>query len=113
MFNDLKIGDIVYKVIFANDSGYILNVRMERVTHIEVVHSGTILKTEDVLDELPGMHGYFVDPIFYNSKLIYQGSGNDEIYWDKGDVEKLIKETADECQVRFNGMLEYINRIAN
>lgn len=110
-FNDLKVGDIIYKVIYANDSGYILNVRMERVTNIAVVRSGKFLKTEDVLDKLPGMHGYFVDPLFYNSELI---SSNDKtIYWDKDDVEKLIKETADECQKHFNGMLEYINRIAN
>ena len=49
-FKDLKVGDTVYKVIFYTpNSNILLKIRKEKVTAIEEVHSGAIIKTEHMV----------------------------------------------------------------
>ena len=103
-FKDLNVGDIVYTVIYANDSGYPLKVRKEKITAIEVVKSGTIVKTEDLNYIMPAMHGYFVDPYYFGCEYIE--SNGHEFHCDKFRVQELINEASAECQKRFTEMLD-------
>lgn len=102
-FKDLEVGDTLYTVIYANDSGYPLKVRKEKITAIEVVKSGTIIKTAD-LNDIGGYHGYFVDPYYYGCE--YMENNGNAIYCDKLRVQKLINEESAECQKRFTEMLD-------
>lgn len=97
MFKDLKVGDTLYTVIYANDSGYPLKVRKEKIIAIEVVKSaGTIIKTAD-------LNYNFVDPYYYCSE--YMENNGNTIHCDMLQVQKLINEASAECQKRFTEML--------
>lgn len=102
-FKDLNVGDTLYNVIYANDSGYPLKVRKEKITAIEVVKSGTIIKTAD-LNGIGWYHGYFVDPYYYGCE--YMENNGNVIYCDKSRVQELINEAFVECQKRFTEMLD-------
>lgn len=105
---DLKVGDIVYKVIYTFDSSSLLKVKKEKVIVIEEVHSGAVIKTEDIVEEgmLRGTHGYFVDPYWYNSECIE--NNNTEIWWDKFAVQELINKLATEYQHKITEMLDVL-----
>lgn len=107
-FKDLKVGDTVYKVIYTFDSIAPLKVKKEKVTVIEEVHSGTVIKTEDIVEEgtFQGTHGYFVDPHCYNSE--YTEYNDIEIWWDKFGVQELINKIAAEYQRRITEMLDVL-----
>ena len=107
-FKDLKVGDTVYKVIYTLDSSAPLKVKKEKVTVIEEVHSGTVIKTEDIVEDgtLHGTHGYFVDPHWYNAECTE--NNNTEIWWDKFAVQELINNLAVEYQRRFSEMLDVL-----
>lgn len=107
-FKDLKVGDTVYKVIYTFNSSSPLKVKKEKVTVIEEVHSGTVIKTEDIVEEgtLHGTHGYFVDSYWYNAECIE--NSNTEIWWDKFGVQELINKFAAEYQRRITEMLNVI-----
>ena len=103
-FMNLEVGDTLYTVIYANDSGYPLKVRKEKITAIEVVKStGTIIKTADLTD-IGGYHGYFVDPYYYGCE--YMENNGNAIHCDKLRVQELINEASTECQQRFTAMLD-------
>ena len=106
MFKDLEVGDTLYTVIYANDSGYPLKVRKEKITAIEVVKSGTIIKTEDFNYITGSTHGYFVDPYYYNRE--YMENNGNAIHCDKFRVQELINEAFVECQHRFTEMLDIL-----
>ena len=59
-FMNLEVGDTLYNVIYANDSGYPLKVRKEKITAIEAVTLGTIIKTAD-LNDIGGYHHHSAD----------------------------------------------------
>ncbi len=102
---DLEVGDTLYTVIYANDSGYPLKVRKEKITAIEVVKStGTIIKTEDFNYIMCSTHGYFVDPYYYGCE--YMENNGNAIHCDKLRVQELINEASTECQKRFTEMLD-------
>lgn len=105
---DLKVGDTVYKVIYASDSNMPLRIQKEKVTAIEETHSGTVIKTEDVVEEgtLHGMHGYFVDSYWYDAECTE--NGNAEIWWDKFVVQELINNLTAEYQRRITEMLDVL-----
>lgn len=104
-FKDLEVGDTLYTVIYANDSGYPLKVRKEKITAIEVVKSaGTIIKTADLNYIIGGYHGYFVDPYYYDWE--YMENNGDEIHCDKLSVQERINEASAECQKIFTAMLD-------
>lgn len=103
MFKDLEVGDTLYTVIYANDSGYPLKVRKEKITVIEGVKSGTIIKTADLNYIIGGYHGYFVDPYYYGCE--YMENNGNAIHCDKLRVQELINEASTECQKRFTEML--------
>lgn len=102
---DLEVGDTLYTVIYANDSGYPLKVRKEKIVAIEAVTLGTIIKTAD-LNDIGGYHGYFVDPYYYGSE--YMENNANEIHCDKFRVQELINEAFVECQHRFTAMLDVL-----
>ena len=107
-FMDLKVGDTVYKVIYASDSNMPLKVKKEKVTAIQEVHSGTVIKTEDIVEEgTPhGTHGYFVDSYWYDAECTE--NNNTEIWWDKFAVQELINNIAAEYQRRITEMLDVL-----
>ena len=107
-FKDLKVGDTVYKVIYTFDSSAPLKVKKEKVTEIEEVHSGTVIKTEDIVEEgtFQGTHGYFVDPHWYHAECTE--NNNTEIWWDKSGVLELISNLAAEYQHRITEMLDVL-----
>ena len=107
-FKDFKVGDTVYKVIYALSSNTPVWIQKEKVTLIEVVHSGTVIKTEDIVEEgtLHGTHGYFVDSYWYDAECTE--NDNTEIWWDKFGVQELINKFAVEYQRRITEMLDVI-----
>ena len=107
-FKDLKVGDTVYKVIYASDSNMPLRIQKEKVTVIEEVHSGTVIKTEDITEEntLHGIQGYFVDSYWYDAECTE--NNNTEIWWDKFAVQELINNIAAEYQRRITEMLDVL-----
>ena len=107
-FKDLKVGDIVYKVIYASDSNMPLRIQKEKVTVIEETHSGTVIKTEDIVEEntLHGTQGYFVDSYWYDAECTE--NNNTEIWWDKFAVQELINNIATEYQRKFTKMLNVL-----
>lgn len=105
-FSDVKAGDTVYRLIY-DPYDILVAIKKEKVTAIEVVKSGTVMKTEDVSNNAR-THGYFIDEMFYNSQLIYNGSTDDEIHWDKDHVKKIIDDCLNGLQMRYNKMLDYI-----
>lgn len=114
-FNDLKVGDTVYKVVYTSDSGTPLRIQKEKVTVIDEVHSGTVIKTEDIVEDgtFQDTHGYFVvshwyfvDSDWYNAECT--ANGNTEIWWDKFGVQELINNFAVEYQRRITEMLDVI-----
>lgn len=107
-FKDLKVGDTVYKVIYASDSNMPLRIQKEKVTAIEETHSGTVIKTEDIVEEatLHGTHGYFVDSYWYDAECTE--NNNTEIWWDKFAVQELINNIAVEYQRKFTKMLDVL-----
>ena len=103
---DLEVGDTLYNIIYANDSGYPLKVHKEKITAIEVVKSaGTIIKTAD-LNDIGGYHGYFVDPYYYGCE--YMENNGNVIHCDKFQMQELINEAFVECQKRFTSMLDIL-----
>lgn len=107
-FKDLKVGDIVYTVIFAHDSGYPIKVRKEKVTDIETVNVGTIIKTEDLNRILCAIRGYFIDPLYLDSEWLEQ-NGN-ELHCDNLRVQELINKVSAECQEKFTEMIDSIKK---
>lgn len=109
-FKDLNVGDTVYKVIYTFNSSSPLKVKKEKVTVIEEVHSGTVIKTEDIVEEgtltLHETHGYFVDSHWYNAECT--ANGNTEIWWDKFALQELINNFAAEYQRRITEMLDVL-----
>ena len=107
-FKDLKVGDTVYKIIYASDSGTPIRIQKEKVTAIEEVHSGTVIKTEDIVEEgtLHGTHGYFVDSYWYNAECTE--TNNTEIWWDKLALQELINNCAAEYQRKISEMLNVL-----
>lgn len=105
-FKDLKVGDTVYKVIY--NSSMPLRIQKEKVTVIDEVHSGTVIKTEDIVEEgtLHGTHGYFVDPYWYDAECTE--SNNTEIWWDKFAVMEMINNLFAEYQRRITEMLDVL-----
>lgn len=100
-FKDLKVGDTVYKVIYTSNSSTPLRIQKEKVTAIEEIHSGAIIKTEE--GTLHKIHGYFVDSCRYNAKYIE--NDNTEIWWDKFAVQEMINNIAVQYQREFTKML--------
>ena len=107
-FKDLKVGDTVYNVIYAFNSSTPVRIRKEKVTVIDEVHSGTVIKTEDIVEDgtFQDTHGYFVDSHWYNAECT--ASNNTEIWWDKFGVQELINKFAAEYQRRITEMLDVI-----
>lgn len=107
-FMDLKVGDTVYKVIYAFGTTTPVRIQKEKVTLIEVVHSGTVIKTEDIVEEgaLHGTHGYFVDSHYYNAECTE--NNNTEIWWDKFAVQEFINNLSAEYQCRISEMLDVL-----
>lgn len=103
-FMDLEVGDTLYIVIYANDSGYPLKVRKEKITTIEAATLGTIIKTEDFNYIMGSTHGYFVDPYYYGCE--YMEKNGNAIHCDKLQVQELINKASAECQKRFTEMLD-------
>ena len=108
-FKDLKVGDIVYKVIYASDSNMPLRIQKEKVTVIEEVHSGTVIKTKDIIedDTFQDTYTYFVDSYWYDAECTE--NNNTEIWWDKFAVQELINNIAVEYQRKFTEMLNVLN----
>lgn len=107
-FKDLKVGDTVYKVIYTFNSSSPLKVKKEKVTVIDEVHYGTVIKTEDIVEDgtFQDTHWYFVDSHWYNAECT--ASNNTEIWWDKFGVQELINKFAVEYQRRITEMLDVI-----
>ena len=107
-FIDLKVGDIVYKVIYAFNSNTLLKVKKEKVTVIEKVHSGSLIKTEDIIedDTFQDTYTYFVDSRWYNAECTE--TNNTEIWWDKFALQELINNCATEYQRKISEMLDVL-----
>lgn len=107
-FKDLKVGDTVYKVIYTSNSSTPLRIQKEKVTAIEEIHSGAIIKTEEIVEEgtLHKIHGYFIDSCRYNANYIE--NDNTEIWWDKFVVQEMINNIAVLYQRKFTKMLNIL-----
>ena len=104
-FMDLNVGDIVYKVVYANDSEYPHRVEKEKVTALEGTYSGYVMKTANE-NGVP-IRGYFIDTLYLaDTHADYNGC---TIWWDKNDLCQFINKCALECQKRFGEMIAKIN----
>lgn len=104
-FKDLNVGDIVYRVVYANDSGYPLRVEKEKVTVLEGTYSGYVMKTAK--ENEVHSRGYFIDMYYIGGPYaVYNGY---TIWWDKNGLWQFINECALECQKRFDEMIAKIN----
>lgn len=107
-FKDLKVGDTVYKAIYAFNSNTPLKVKKEKVAVIEKVHSGSVIKTEDIIedDTFQDTYTYFVDSRWYNAECTE--TNNTEIWWDKFALQELINNCAAEYQRKISEMLDVL-----